>query len=249
MMRDDTTSHPMDPIRLLHFRGLLCRETIRCAAEAIRARHPLLNSLAVKRGNRHWRVETAKKPELAFLDADTAPEVLNASGFPQMRPLDLLHEPGFRLYAVFSQKEKTYCAIRSGHIPQDTPLPPCDHSKLPLRMKVGWTLAGYFRHNFHTAFTTMRLAFGSPIPLFPHQPVPKNAPPSEVSPFHQSLTLTQEETRAYIQKAKRLGVTVVGPARAGRFLGKRRETRRLPSWPRFLGKRRETRRLPSWPRF
>jgi len=36
------------------------------------------------------------------------------------------------------------------------------------------------------------------------------------------------------------------PARAGRFWGMRREVRRLPSWPRFLGKRRETRRLPSW---
>ncbi|MBP3693955.1 MAG: hypothetical protein J6J31_05920 [Thermoguttaceae bacterium] len=234
MMRDDTTSHPMDSIRLLHFSGQLCRKTIQSAVEAVCTRHPLLNSVAEKRGNRHWWVETDQKPEIAFLDADATPEVLNASGFPIMRPLELLQEPGFRLYAVFSQKENwtkllfqfhhsvsdglgemqilgefvTHCALYSGLIPQDTQFPACDISKLPLRMKVGWTLAGYLRHYFHTAFTTMRLAFGSPNPLFPHQPVSKDAPPSTVYPFLQSLTLTQDETRTYVQKAKRLGVTV-----------------------------------------
>ncbi|MDO4630049.1 MAG: hypothetical protein Q4C70_12785, partial [Planctomycetia bacterium] len=176
---------------------------------------------------------TEKRPELIWRSVETAPESLNASGFPNMRKLNLFQEPGFRVYVTVSLRENwtkvllqfhhsvsdglgemqvigeflTLYARHAGLIPEGTPLPELKREKLSLRCRSGWSLGGYLRNVIHTDATTRQLAYGKPTPLFVHEPLPKDAPTTEY-PFLQALQLSREETRFYIQKAKKQGVTV-----------------------------------------
>lgn len=231
MLTDDTSSYPMDSIRLLHFTGFFSHSALESAFHALYKRHPFLTKRAERRGHRFFWISCEKKPEIRWLQADS--HSLNASGFPSMEPLNLFDAPGLRVYVIESHEEfwtkillqfhhsvsdglgemqiigelLTHYAIISGLIPPDTPLQPVDTSKLPLRSALGWSLGGYLRNFFHTSFTTRHLTSYSPNPLYRHTPLPSSTP-SGTYPFLKSLAFTREETRMYIRKAKEAGVTV-----------------------------------------
>ncbi|MBQ6107875.1 MAG: hypothetical protein IJK97_06665, partial [Thermoguttaceae bacterium] len=203
------------------------------ALKGVWERQPLLRSHAVRRGRRLEWAPSTELPEIIWKNADSTPDALNASGFPSMRPIDLFQETGCRVYVVESERENwmkilfqfhhsvsdglgemqilgdfvTLYAIAAGLIPPETQLRPLDFSKLPLTRRVGWSLASYFRNYFHSTRTTRALLFGRSNPLIPHTPKPRTEPTGPY-PFLQSLPLTQDETRQYVQKAKKLGVTV-----------------------------------------
>ncbi|MBR0237487.1 MAG: hypothetical protein IJQ39_05310 [Thermoguttaceae bacterium] len=233
MLLDHSPAYPMDSVRLLHFSGQLDREAVEKALNGVWERQPFLRSRAVRNGRRLEWVPSEKLPEIIWENADAAPDALNPSGFPSMRPINLFQEPGCRVYVVESERENwtkilfqfhhsvsdglgemqilgdfvTLYAIAAGLIPPETQLRPLDFSKLPLTRRVGWTLASYLRNYFHSTPTTLALLFGRCNPLIPNTPKPRTEPTGPY-PFLQSLQLTQEETRQYVQKAKKLGVTV-----------------------------------------
>ena len=233
MLLDDSPAYPMDSVRLLHFSGRLDHEAVEKALKGVWERQPLLRSHAVRKGRRLEWVSSEKLPEILWENADVTPDALNASGFPSMRPIDLFQETGCRVYVIESERENwmkilfqfhhsvsdglgemqilgdfvTLYAIAAGLIPPETQLRPLDFSKLPLTRRVGWSLASYLRNYFHTMPTTMGLLFGRCNPLIPNTPKPRTEPTGPY-PFLQSLQLTQDETRQYVQKAKKLRVTV-----------------------------------------
>ncbi len=233
MLLDDSPAYPMDSLRLLHFTGIFSEPEVRKAVEEVVFRHPLLRSLAVKEKGRFFWRETDREVSVVFRDADKEQGALNASGFPVMRRLDLFTEPGFRLYVIQSRNENwtkflfqfhhsvsdglgemrilgefmTRYAINSGIIPAGTEYVRSDLSKLSLRMKIGWKLGRYLRNAWHTNLTTMQLAFGNPVPFLAHTPAERDSECADY-PYLQSLQLNRGETQAYVEKAKRLGVTV-----------------------------------------
>lgn len=233
MLRDDSTAYPMDCVRLLHFSGLLQKELISRSFAEILRRHPMLSLRAEKEGCRYFWVQAENPPEIFWKNRDEAPECLNESGFPVMKPLDLKKEGGFRLYVVESEKENwtkllfqfhhsttdgtgemqvlaefmTIYARELGTIPSETELPELDPAKLPLRAKLGATWKNYMQNFFQSENYRRRLVWKTAQPLFSVKPVSPEAPPGNY-PFLLPLQLTLEETQAYAQKASSLGVTI-----------------------------------------
>lgn len=166
-------------------------------------------------------------------NSDSVPGSLNASGFPVMKHLNLLEGPGLRIYVTESKRQNwtkilfqfhhsvsdglgemqilgeflTHYARIAGLIPAETPLLPVDSSKLPLRCRIGWSFRSWLWNSFHTDFTLRHLAYGRPLPLFRHKPIPGQTP-SQTYPFLRSLPLNLTETQNYVRKAKSLKVTV-----------------------------------------
>ncbi len=203
MLLDDSSAYPMDSIRMLHFSGTLSEKALREAFATICERHLLLTCRAERAGVHFKWTPAEKKPELIWRRVEEEPGCLNASGFPNMRKLDLFQEPGFRVYVTESRKENwtkvllqfhhsvsdglgemqvigellTLYARFLGFIPKDTQLPKLYPEKLRLRYRLGWSIRGYFRNFIHTDVTTRQLAFGNPKPLLPHTPISKDVPP------------------------------------------------------------------------
>ena len=233
MVLDHSPAYPMYSGRLMHFSGRLDHEAVEKALNGVWERQPLLRSQAVRNGRRLEWVPSEKRPEVIWENADATSDALNVSGFPPMRPIDLFQEPGCRVYVVESERENwmkiffqfhhsvsdglgemqilgdfvTLYAIAAGLIPPETPLRPLDFSKLPLTRRVGWTVSGYLRNLYHTVRMSIALLFGRCNPLIPYTPKPQTEQ-TGLSTFLQSLQLTQDETRQYLQKAQKLGVTV-----------------------------------------
>ena len=233
MLLDDTPEYPMDPIFVLKFSERLDWRLARNALLETIERHPLLRRRAQRRFGRLFWVPTHRAPEIEYIDVDENPDAFNASGFPNVRRLDLYSEPGLRVCYYESKRENwsrlllqfhhavsdgmgilafvndwsIFYAKSVGGLSEETRLPSLKEEALKERLPVGWNRRAYYRNYWHTWRSTRRLGFRFPRPLTPTPPFSKMGLEEEY-PFARSLTLSSEETSRYIRLAKKSGVTV-----------------------------------------
>lgn len=233
MLLDDTPEYPMDPVFVLNFSERLDWTLARNALLETIERHPLLQRRAQRRFARLFWVPTRRLPEIEYIDVDENPDAFNASGFPNVRRLDLYSEPGLRVCYYESKRENwsrlllqfhhavsdgmgilsfindwsTLYAKSVGGLSPETRLPALNEEALKERYPVGWTRRAYYRNYWHTWRSTRRFAFRFSRPLTPTPPFSKMGLEEEY-PFARTLTLSSEETSRYIRLAKKSGVTV-----------------------------------------
>lgn len=233
MLLDDTPEYPMDPVFVLNFSERLDWTLARHALLETIERHPMLRRRAHRGFARLFWVPTRRAPEIEYIDADENPDAFNASGFPNVRRLDLYSEPGLRVCYYESKRENrsrlllqfhhavsdgmgilafindwsTLYSQSVGGLPSETRLPGVNEETLKERYQIGWNRRAYYRNYWHTWRSTRRFAFRFPRPLIPTPPFSKMGLEKEY-PFARTLTLSSEETARYIQLAKKSGVTV-----------------------------------------
>lgn len=233
MLLDDTPEYPMDPVFVLNFSERLDWTLARHALLETIERHPMLRRRAHRGFARLFWVSTRRAPEIEYIDADENPDAFNASGFPNVRRLDLYSEPGLRVCYYESKRENrsrlllqfhhavsdgmgilafindwsTLYSQSVGGLPSETRLPGVNEETLKERYQIGWNRRAYYRNYWHTWRSTRRFAFRFPRPLIPTPPFSKMGLEKEY-PFARTLTLSSEETARYIQLAKKSGVTV-----------------------------------------
>ena len=232
MALDDSAEFPMDPAILLRFDGTLDARAAREAFEETLARHPLLTSVARRRRGKLFWVPTERRPEIVCKDCDAEPNVFNASGFPNVEPLDLFRAPGFRVSFLESKRENwtrvlihfhhavadglgmmrvvaewlLRYAQKMGVVEPSFRLEEIDREAFARRGKVGWTLKGYVKNYFNTWRTTLQY-----LVVFPRPLVSDATARGEIErerPRVRTLELSREATTAYFQRAKALGATV-----------------------------------------
>ena len=233
MLLDDTPEYPMDPVFVLNFSERLDWARAHDALLETIKRHPLLRRRAQRRFARLFWVPTRRLPEIEYIDVDSNPDAFNASGFPNVRRLDLYSEPGLHVCYYDSKRKNrsrlmlqfhhsvsdgmgilffindwsTLYAKSVGGLSPETRLPALNDEILKERYPVGWNRRAYYRNYWHTWRSTRRLAFRFPRPLTPTPPFSKMGLESEY-PSARTLTLSPDETSAYIRLAKKSGVTV-----------------------------------------
>ncbi len=233
MLLDDTPEYPMDPVLLLKFSGILDAALTREAFERALERHPLLSSRAVRKGLRFRWEPSDEPPTITRWDYDANPSIFNSAGYPTLTRVDLLKGPGLRIYVVESKRENwtrlyfhfhhavadgmgmlffvsdalTIYGQKIGSISADVKLPEVELTRFSLRNEIGWSFKSYLKNYFNTWKTTWQHIGVYPRALV--TPPPRGRVTLERDrPFIRTLTLSREETTAYVRRAKSLGVTL-----------------------------------------
>jgi NRPS condensation-like uncharacterized protein len=223
MLLDDRPAYPMDSFRILRFSGHLDFDVLEASIVAVVRLNPMLRSIAVKSGLRHFSWQEVDRP--VFIKR------CQGSTRPAPERIDLFREPGFKVYFAEDENSVTvlfqfhhsvsdglgemdfigdvltdYVVRCTGETPPVNPRN-LDATLLPLRGKSGLTWAKYFHFYWSTVVTTQQLLFKFPVPLAPCKKNDTSVPNPNYFTFCET-ELTQDETQRYFAAAKSQNVTI-----------------------------------------
>ncbi len=231
MLVDDSVAYPMDTLCLIRFQNVPDPLLFQQAFESATARHPLFSCRVERgrRGNFYW-IPSDKPLDFRRLDA-YRPDVYNASGFPNVEPIHIFKEAGFRVYFiergqdadVLLQLHHSVCdgvgetefiydvllelALKTNAINDIGMRRELDPNVLLQRGRLGWSIASYLKNIFYTDGTARRFLWRRIEPVV-RSKTSYNEIPVKEYPFIRTLNLSDQETSACIERSKRENCTV-----------------------------------------
>ena len=228
MFLDDTPAFPMYSWQSLRFSGEMDFDAFRCAYVEAMARHPLLNAAVETRSKRfYWRffdeppaiverVRHVDEPARAVV-MDIKTEAGTRIFFDRLTDESgkiVGTEIGFQVHhssadamGIFAFMGDLLLGYARKIGVSDVSLPPLSDSSMRVRSDYGLTVRKYIGRFCQLARTTCALVFRFPDPLVP-VPAPEKEKSIGPYPSGRFFELSPEESAAYRQTAKRLGLTV-----------------------------------------
>ena len=229
MFLDDSPSCPMYSVLRLRFSGRIDPDALTASVMDAVQRHPLMNARIIeRRGKYYWELlETPPVLLRRTLDAESVPpfsapditrqagllifwdERTDGAGKPLTDLVFYVHHSIADATGIMALMEDVLvgCAKRIGTLPAETPLPDLHAESLRLRHNPGLSWRRYFRLLPGGVRTTWSMVTHFPKSLLPVRPEDRSALP-EPSPQIRSFTLTEEQTAAFRNAAKKSGATL-----------------------------------------